>query len=176
MQESPRRIGSRVRGSFASTYEAADGYVYLAPLTAQMWEGVADVIGQPWLLDYFSTKSGGVDTRLQHRETLDAAIESWTKSRSVEEAVSALQAAGVAASPIFSIEDVINDRHVAARGMVRTVPDINGVDKVYVPGSPLPVIDTAFDVPPPAPGADTEAILAELGLATSPARNGAPNG
>ena len=164
MQESPQRIGSRVRGSFASTYQAADGYVYLAPLTAQMWEGVAAVIGQPWLLDYFSTGSGGVDTRLDHREKLDAAIESWTKARTVEEAVSALQAAGVAASSIFSIEDVIADEHIAARGMIRTVPDLNGVDRVYVPGSPLPVVEHAFDVAPPDAGADTEAILAELGL------------
>lgn len=167
MQESPQRIGSRVRGSFASTYRARDGYVYLAPLTAQMWEGVAAVIGQPWLLDYFSTGSGGVDTRLEHREKLDTAIESWTKVRTVEQAVSAMQAAGVAASSIFSIEDVIADEHVAARGMIRTVPDLNGVDRVYVPGSPLPVVERAFDVAPPDAGADTDAILAELGLAAS---------
>jgi crotonobetainyl-CoA:carnitine CoA-transferase CaiB-like acyl-CoA transferase len=163
MHESPQRIGSRVRGSFASTYQASDGYLYLAPLTEKMWEAVAEVIGQPWMLDYFSTTSNGVDTRLNHREKLDAAIESWTRARTVAEAVSALQAAGVAASSIFSIEDIINDRHIAARRMIRTVPDLNGVDKVYVPGSPLPVVDHAFDVAPPEAGADTEAILAELG-------------
>lgn len=163
MQESPQRIGSRVRGSFASTYPASDGYVYLAPLTAQMWEGVAEVIGQAWLLDYFSTTSGGVDTRLDHREKLDAAIESWTRARTVEQAVSAMQAAGIAASSIFSIEDVIADEHIAARGMIRTVPDLNGVDRVYVPGSPVPVVEHAFDIAPPDAGADTEAILAELG-------------
>jgi len=48
--------------------------------------------------------------------------------------------------------------------MIRTVPDLNGVDRVYVPGSPLPVVEHAFDVAPPDAGADTEAILAELGL------------
>jgi hypothetical protein len=34
---------------------------------------------------------------------------------------------------------------------------------VYVPGSPLPVVDRAFDVAPPVAGADTAAILADLG-------------
>ena len=171
--ESPQRIGSRVRGSFASTYKASDGYVYLCPLTARMWEGVARVIGQPWLLDHFSTAAGSVDTRLAHRAALDAAIEEWTSARTVAEAVAAMQEAGVAASSIFSIEDIVADAHVEARGMIRTVPDINGVDTVVVPGSPLPVVPHAFDVPPPEAGGDTEAILAELGLAPSRTGEGA---
>jgi CoA:oxalate CoA-transferase len=172
--ESPQRIGSRVRGSFASTYETADGYIYLAPLTAQMWEGVARVIGQPWLLDYFSTASPLDDTRLQNREKLDAAIEAWTRSHTVEQATAAMQEAGVAASPILSIEDIVADPHVKSRGMVRSVPDINGVDVVYVPGSPLPVVDHAFDVAPPDAGGDTDAIIAELGLTPSVAPTGGP--
>ncbi|WP_432828675.1 CaiB/BaiF CoA transferase family protein [Dactylosporangium sp. CA-092794] len=165
--ESPQRIGSRVRGSFASTYQASDGYLYLAPLTAKMWEGVAAVIGQPWILEYFSTGSNGVDTRLEHRQPLDAAIETWTRAHTVAEATAAMQAAGVAASPILSIEDIVADPHVQARRLIRQVPDINGVDSVYVPASPLPVIDKAYDIAPPDAGEDTEAIIAELGLADS---------
>ncbi len=168
----PERIGSRVRGSFASTYRAADGYVYLAPLTARMWEAVSRVVGQPWFLEHFSTTSGAVDTRLdpETRPRLDGAIESWTSGQRVADVVRLMSEAGVAASPILAVEDLPDDPHVVARRMIRTVPHRgrghggSTPDVVYVAGSPIPVTESTFSVGPPVAGEHTAEILAELGL------------
>lgn len=168
----PERIGSRVRGSFASTYRAADGYVYLAPLTARMWEAVSRVVGQPWFLEHFSTTSDGVDTRLDPatRPRLDEAIDSWTSGHTVADVVALMSEAGVAASPILAVEDLPGDPHVVARRMIRAVPHRgrshggNTPDVVYVAGSPIPVVDSTFSVGPPEAGEHTAEILAELDI------------
>src|SRR5690606_23073177 len=110
MGSSPSRIGSRVRGSFASTYRCADGYLYLCPLTNRMWEGVARVVGRPDFLDYFPPGSR-IDTRLdaENRAKLDAGIEAWTAAHTIDEGVEAFAAEGVAVSPIYTVEDVVAD-------------------------------------------------------------------
>ncbi|MGR7027567.1 CaiB/BaiF CoA transferase family protein [Geodermatophilus sp. URMC 62] len=157
------RIGSRVRGSYASTYRASDGYVYLAPLTGRMWQGVSRVIGKPELLLYMGEGTES-DTRLEHRDTLDALIEGWTSEHTVAEVVEQMRAAGVAGSAVHTMDEVVADPHLEARNMLRTVPDESGDGIFYVPGSPVPAVDDSFSVAPPRVGQHTDEILAELGL------------
>ncbi|HEY1622661.1 MAG TPA: CoA transferase [Streptosporangiaceae bacterium] len=158
------RIGSKVRNSFASTYQAKDGYVYIAPLTVRMWQAVAGVVGAPELLEFFSPADPLTDTRLEHRERCDAIIEAWTRQHEVAEIVTLMQSVAVACSPILSIEELIDDPHVKARAMLRTVQDRQAGRAITVPGSPLPSMDSSFAVPPPGVGEHTAQILAELGL------------
>ncbi|HWU07622.1 MAG TPA: CoA transferase, partial [Streptomyces sp.] len=158
------RIGSRVRGSYASTYRASDGYVYLAPLTARMWQGVARVIGKPELLDYMG-ETPESDDRLQHRDMLDALIEGWTSKHTVSDVVEQMRAVGVASSAVHTMDEVVADPHLEVRNMLRTVPDLSGEGEFPVPGSPIPSLDETFSKKPPRLGEHTEEILAELGLA-----------
>ena len=158
------RIGSRVRGSYASTYKASDGYVYLAPLTPRMWQGVSRVIGRPELLVYMGEGPEN-DARLQHRETLDALIERWTSEHTVAEVVERMRAVGVASSAVHTMQEVAVDPHLKARNMLRTIPNSSGEGTYYVPGSPIPAVDDSFSVAPPRVGQHTEEILAEIGLA-----------
>jgi CoA:oxalate CoA-transferase len=161
---SPQRTGGRVRRSYAGTYAAADGYVYLAPLSARMWEGVAEVVGEPGLLEHYSTRPGAVDRRMADRERLDAVIETWTRTQPVDDAVAAMTAAGVPASPILDIDRLAADPHVARHRMVRELP-LHGGLTTHVAASPLPVDEAVYAASPPAAGQHTAEILAELGLA-----------
>ncbi|MGW0246567.1 CaiB/BaiF CoA transferase family protein [Nocardia goodfellowii] len=156
------RIGSKVRGSYASTYRASDGYVYLAPLTARMWRGVAEVVGRPELLSFMGDGPDS-DIRLAHRDKLDALIEGWTSQHPVAEVVAQMRAVGVASSAVHTMAEVVADPHLEARNMLRAIPDGSG-DRYYVPGSPIPAVDDSFSVAPPKVGEHTDEILAELGL------------
>ncbi len=160
---SPKRTGGSVRRSYAGTYEAKDGYVYLAPLSARMWEGVARVVGDPGLLEHYSAQPGSVDRRMADRARLDAVIEAWTRTRAVDDAVAIMTEAGVPASPIFDIERLAADPHVAGHRMVRELP-LHGGLTTHVAASPLPVAESVYSASPPAAGQHTEEILAELGL------------
>ncbi|MFD5298922.1 CaiB/BaiF CoA transferase family protein [Streptomyces mutabilis] len=161
------RIGSKVRGSYASTYRASDGYVYLAPLTARMWQGVSQVIGKPELLAYMGD-TPEADTRLAHRDELDALIEGWTSQHPVAEVVERMRAAGVASSAVHTMEEVVADPHLKVRNLLRTVPDLSGEGTFYVAGSPVPALDT-YAKRPPRLGEHTDEILAELGMAPADA-------
>ncbi|MGH3242446.1 MAG: CaiB/BaiF CoA transferase family protein [Spirillospora sp.] len=156
--QSPMRVGSKVRRSYAGTYTAADGYVYLAPMTLRMWTALAAVVDAPDLLPYFTTPA--TDTRLDHRDELDRTIETWTRAHTVAEVVARMGDVGVPCSPIFSVDTLASDPHVRHRAMVRSIPLENGDGEVIVPGSPLPVIDTAFTTGPPSIGQHTKEILA----------------
>ncbi|RKS68374.1 CoA:oxalate CoA-transferase [Actinomadura pelletieri DSM 43383] len=154
---SPMRVGSKVRRSYAGTYTAADGYVYLAPMTLRMWTALAGVVDAPQLLPYFT--DADTDTRLEHRDELDRVIEAWTRAHPVAEVVARMGEVGVPSSPIFSVDALAADPHVRHRGMVRSIPMESGSGEVIVPGSPLPVVDSAFASGPPSIGAHTEEIL-----------------
>ncbi|HVV22358.1 MAG TPA: CoA transferase, partial [Pseudonocardiaceae bacterium] len=124
---------------------------------------LTDVINAPELADYYA----GVDNRMAHRDELDAVIERWTGARPAAEVVERMSAAGVPASPILSLEDILADPNVAHRRMVRRLPVHGGYD-VHVVASPLPVDEGTYHVPPPAAGEHTDELLAELGLLDEP--------
>jgi len=163
---SPQRTGGKVRRSYAGTYAASDGYVYLAPMNDRMWAGISAAIGAPELAEHYPL--GGVDNRMAHRDALDAVIEGWTRAHTVAQVVDTMTAAGVPASPILSLEQILADPNVAHRRMVRELP-VPGGYSVHVVASPLPAVEHTYRAAPPEAGQHTDEILAELGL-LEPAR------
>ncbi|KAI9022491.1 CAIB/BAIF family [Hyaloraphidium curvatum] len=68
--------------------------------------------------------------RVQHQDRIDGAINDWTRTLTVEEALAALEKAEVPAGPIYDVKDIVADPHVKARGML---------EEVQVLGAPLKV-------------------------------------
>ncbi|MDZ4360993.1 MAG: CoA transferase, partial [Variovorax sp.] len=96
---------------------------------------------------------------------LDAAIGDWTAQRTVTEVLAALDAAHVPAGRIYTIADIAADPHYAARGMLQEVTMPDG-SALAVPGfvPKLSLTPAGHRRNAPALGADTEAVLKEIGL------------
>lgn len=160
--EAPRRAGNAVPTAFANTYPAADGWVYLAPLTPPMWTALCEVIGRPDL-DADPRYRTPVQ-RLQARDELEAVITAWTSARPRAGIVEALQSRGVAAGPVTSVAEVAGDADLRGR---RTVIDLQLDGAVAtVPGAPLKLSHSGSRTPAPhpVPGQHSAEVLAELGF------------
>jgi formyl-CoA transferase len=102
--------------------------------------------------------------RVKRTEEIDDAIQAWCGERSIDDALSILQAADVPASRIYSVADMAEDAQFAARGMIeqQQLPD----------GTPLkvPAVVPKLSATPggtawlgPRLGEHTEEILKRLG-------------
>jgi formyl-CoA transferase len=96
---------------------------------------------------------------------IDAAIGTWTASRTVEDVLAALDAASVPAGRIYTVADIAADPHYAARGMLDTVRMDDGTT-LAVPGIVPKLSRTpgAHRRNAPSVGQDTDAVLRGMGL------------
>jgi formyl-CoA transferase len=96
---------------------------------------------------------------------IDAAIGLWASTRTVEDVVTALDAAAVPAGRIYTVADIAADPHYQARGMLASVQMDDG-STLAVPG----VVPKLSATPgrhrrnAPTLGQDTDEVLNALGL------------
>jgi crotonobetainyl-CoA:carnitine CoA-transferase CaiB-like acyl-CoA transferase len=104
----------------------------------------------------------------KHIEVIRAGVNAWAAPLTNVEACSALAAAGVAAGPCLSAQQVIDDPHVAARSMLVEVPRFDGVEgPVIVPSNPIKMSAVAHGPESRVPwlGEHTDLVLREeLGI------------
>ena len=103
--------------------------------------------------------------RVKRVEELDAAIGAWTADKTVTEVLAALDAAAVPAGRIYTVQDIANDPHYLARGMLAEVQMSDG-SRLKVPGM-VPKLSRTPGVHrrnAPNLGQDTDAVLTELGI------------
>ncbi len=96
---------------------------------------------------------------------LDTAIGLWTATRTVDEVMTALDAAAVPAGRIYTVADIAADPHYQARGMLDSVRMDDG-STLAVPGitPKLSLTPGGHRRNAPTLGQDTDAVLQELGL------------
>jgi formyl-CoA transferase len=106
--------------------------------------------------------------RAEHAELIDAAISSYTAQHSLEEVLSAMNAAGVPAGKSYDAADIANDPHYQARDMILNATLADG-STVQVPGIVPKLSQTPGQVTRPAPalGQHTAEILESLGISAS---------
>jgi formyl-CoA transferase/CoA:oxalate CoA-transferase len=102
--------------------------------------------------------------RVRHRDALDATLATALGALDADDALARLRAAGVPSGRVRTVPEALADPQVAVREMVvplshPTIPDFR------VTGLPIKLSATpgAPRSAPPALGADTDAVLAELG-------------
>jgi benzylsuccinate CoA-transferase BbsF subunit len=93
--------------------KGADRWCAIAVSTEGQWETFREVIGNPpWgREDRFST----LPLRKENEDILDRYVESWTATRSPEEAMTLLQRAGIAAGVVENVEDMFRDPQLQHR-------------------------------------------------------------
>jgi len=148
-------------------FRAADGWFVLQVGREQHFEALAEVVGRPeWLEDERLRTRTSWNDHLE--DVLRPAVEAWAADRTRMDACAELSAAGLAAGPCATTDEVVVDPHVAARHMLVAYDRPDGVDDpVLVPGNPVKMSRVAEgpEQRPPWVGEHTDAVLtAELGL------------
>ena len=145
-------------------FATADGYVNIAASGNPIWARLARALGLDALLDDPRFATGAA--RSEHRDALNAAIEGVTRTGTSAHWVEALAAAEVPCGPVYSMDQVFADPQVRHLGMAPTVrhPELGEVALV---GQAVKLSRTpaALRTATAAQGADTDAVLRELGYA-----------
>lgn len=144
-------------------YRTKDGYIGLVPYSDQQWEQFFEMGGKTGVFadPRFSTYSA----RTEHITELYAIIGEVALLKTTDEWLELLDEANIPAMRYNTMEDVLSDPHLEAVGFfdVRDHPDAGQYRAMRHPvqfgATPA---DIALD--PPTLGADTETVLASLGL------------
>jgi crotonobetainyl-CoA:carnitine CoA-transferase CaiB-like acyl-CoA transferase len=140
-------------------FDAADQPIIIAVGNDRQFLRLAEICGHPeWAAEgRFATNSA----RVANRAALVEMIRGTIAQKPAAEWLELLEEAGIPAGPINSVSQALADVQAQHRAMVRT---LGGMPLV---GSPVRIdgerVDS--DLPPPALGEHTEAVLGELGIA-----------
>lgn len=146
----------------ASDFETADGRrLSVHAGTDPLFRRLAGAMSMPGLAGdpRFATRPA----RIRNADALYPIVASWVAGRTAAGAAAELTAAGVPASPVMSVADLLRDPHCAARGSVVTVSDQELGDVPMI--APLPRLSAtpgAVRWPGAALGAHTAEVLGEI--------------
>jgi crotonobetainyl-CoA:carnitine CoA-transferase CaiB-like acyl-CoA transferase len=162
------RTGNRsANNAPRNTYRTADGsWVAVSTSAQSVAERVMRLVGRPELIDepWFAT---GAD-RARHADVLDDAVGTWIGARTRTEVLQAFEKADAAIAPVQDVREVMTDPQYAALDTVTTVddPDLGPLRMQNVLFR-LSATPGAIRWTGRPHGADTDAVLTELGLTGS---------
>jgi crotonobetainyl-CoA:carnitine CoA-transferase CaiB-like acyl-CoA transferase len=143
-----------------SAYPTKDGMVMLGASNLRQQKRLWAALGRPEM-----AKARNED-RVSDRANEAAALREILATRSADEWEAFLQSRHVPAARVRRMDEALADPHIATRGLVHRFEEAEGVAGPFA----VPVAAFGFahggpriDAPPRRLGADTDAILAELG-------------
>lgn len=148
----------------SGAFMAADGPLNIAANKEEQWRALVRHLGREDLArrpDYATREA-----RKTNRLALKAELEKTLAQKGARDWARELNALGVPAGAILDLPDILAHDVIRSRGMIARFEDAPGV------GRPIEALRTGMkidgeaprvDAPPPALGADSDAILAELG-------------
>jgi crotonobetainyl-CoA:carnitine CoA-transferase CaiB-like acyl-CoA transferase len=116
------RMGSShpVLGGFGKIPPACkDGYIVMIAALDSHWARLCRIMGREDLID--DPRTCNRIARAQNSELLDEVINSWTREKTVAEAVEILNSEGIVATPIYDFDQILADKHIQERGMIAEV-------------------------------------------------------
>lgn len=158
------RSGSALPGiAPTNAYQCADGgYALIAGNGDSIFKRLMLAIGRPDLAQDPGLAQN--DGRVAHVQEIDAAIEAWTKTKSLDDVLAVLDEAKVPAGKVYTVEDIVNDPQYQAREMIVEQKTATG-DSVKVPGivPKLSATPGRFAHPAPLLGEHTQDIVQATG-------------
>jgi len=148
----------------SGTFRTGHGPLNIAANKQEQFEYLCRLCGLPELID--DPRFADREDRKRNRHELKAELEKALSARSAREWAGLLNARGIPSGEVLDIPDVLCHPQVAERGLIREVGEVPGT------GKPLRVVRAGFrlrhgdptpESPPPALGADSDAVLGELG-------------
>jgi crotonobetainyl-CoA:carnitine CoA-transferase CaiB-like acyl-CoA transferase len=123
----PQRAGNDMPGMAPNhVYRCAgeDQWISIAVGSDAEFVALARTVGRPQWLD--DARFAKAHTRWQNRVVLDADLAAWTQTRTREAVTQTLQAAGVAAFPSCTGQDLADDPHLNQRGSIVEMSEPDG--------------------------------------------------
>jgi formyl-CoA transferase len=163
---SERRGNEIIGGIPGGAYPCAPGglndyvYIYVQPINTEMWRAFVTAIGREDLL----TDARCVDakTRWKYEAELNEIVRAWTRSRTKQEVMELLGAAGVPCGAVLDTGEILDDPHLNARGQIHTI-DHPTHGTFRLPGCPVHLSDSpAPTTAPPLAGQHTVEILGDM--------------
>jgi crotonobetainyl-CoA:carnitine CoA-transferase CaiB-like acyl-CoA transferase len=148
-------------------FKAGDGsWLSFTAATQNVFQRLCGLIGRADLLA--DPRYATNQERMRHQPELNAIVAQWLSTRSAKDAVRELSEAGVAAAPVYSNREVMEDPQVKARQSVVRIPD-DDFGSVAVPCVVPRLSSTPGEARTagPAPGKHNDEIYGEL-LGISP--------
>lgn len=162
----PHRVPQGNRGFTAAPSDvvrAADGWLLVHSIGEAMFARFCRLIGRPEL--QHEARFASDEARARHGVEISTLLADWARARPLAQALHELADAKIAAAPVLSPQQALDDPHIRAAGLLVERP-ISGSTQT-APIAPHPVQlsrDAAqFQRSAPALGQHTEQILAELG-------------
>ncbi|MGI5140751.1 MULTISPECIES: CaiB/BaiF CoA transferase family protein [unclassified Streptomyces] len=161
-----RRTGNRSQNNAPrNTYRTADGgWVAVSTSAQSVAERVMRLVGRPELVEepWFATGA----ERARHADVLDEAVGEWIARRPRAEVLKAFEAAEAAVAPVQDVQDVMTDPQYAALDTITTIPDDPELGRLRMQNVLFRLSATpgAIRWAGRPHGADTRAVLTELGL------------
>jgi len=165
----PQALGNEnMTASPSGTFRTGEGLLNIAANQQQQFETLCKLIGRQELAS--DPRFAGREDRKRHRFELNQEIELALAARSAAEWASLMNDSGVPAGEVLDVPSVLEHPQVVERGLLHTFKDVPNVDEdvsVVRSGFRLRSGDPRPVSPPPALGADTASLLAELGYSES---------
>jgi crotonobetainyl-CoA:carnitine CoA-transferase CaiB-like acyl-CoA transferase len=161
---SPKPMGHAI-GTTApyQAFKAADRYFLLAVGNNGLWQRFCRAIERPqWIDDpHYATNAA----RVANRSQLVAALADVFVTRPAAEWVDLMDQAGVPASLIQNIGEVLEDKQVCDQELVVSVPH-SKIPELKLAGVPIKLSETPGRIssPPPLLGEHTRETLREIGI------------
>jgi len=147
----------------ADTFKTKDGWVLVQSVGGPLFKRWADLIGEDHWLDDPRFKDD--ISRGNNGELISERTATWCAKRTSKEVLEEMEAARLPAGPVLSPQEVLDDPHVAAKGLFQYV-DYPGLDKpAPLMKTPIELSETPGEIRsrPPTLGEHTDEIMQELG-------------
>ncbi len=150
----------------ADTFRTQDGWVLVQSIGGPLFKRWADLMGEDhWLED---PRFKDDISRGDNGHLISERLARWCAERTSEEALAAMEEARLPAGPVLSPREVLEDPHIAAKGLLQAM-EYPGLDR------PAPLMKTPVELSktpgeirsrPPTLGEHTDRIMGELGYST----------
>lgn len=147
----------------ADTFKTRDGWVLVQSVGGPLFKRWAALMGEDLWLDDPRFKDD--ISRGDHGEVISERLAKWCAERTTEEVLSEMEAVRLPAGPVMSPQQVLDDPHIAAKGLFKAM-DFPGLrTPAPVMTTPVELSETPGTVRERAPtlGEHTDAILQSLG-------------
>jgi len=144
-------------------FPAKDGMVSIAGGQGRLWRELCALMGQPELAD--DPRFAQLEDRLKNSDALSAAIGAWSRQFTKRELATKL-GGKIPFAPVNTAKDIVEDPHIAARGMLAAVEHPGSAQPARIVATPIHLSRTPGSVRSRAPtlGEHTQEVLSQFGF------------